>query len=463
MTVNKILFKKNTDKIFIYDNFIDEIINSSQKNYLLFGGRGSGKTTVLENAKKYFSENELLYYSENNIAEFLKYLTDVKNDASFKEVNLIIDNIDLIAKHIIENKLDDGINYVKKISILCSKITDNNKLVLLSSYMFPECLSAIINESLKSSAEPWSEFLASFSPIILTPWNYFENWNVSLKNITLSVLNKITDKSEFRNDNIINSFEIWWNIIIDLTGGHPALFSCAIYVFLDLVTKYEVLPEHQRCLLLIDMNIEKIKDLIITEITNETIHYIRKAIRSVKNAKERIYKDAYMVLLKIANNGDIDNILNIKYIERFLLKECLIYIDKNGKHVIPGSIIRDHIIISSNSDMFKTLDNNMSKRNTIEIRADHTEPNMKGSLIINTTDILLKGNAWKILQYLFDNRNKVCTLEEIAGATDINSGSGYSAVSSAIKRLMDKISPSENEGYKIITNKRGRGYVLNDN
>lgn len=445
--------------VFIYNYFIHEIVHSAPDNNLFyyFGGIKTGKSSFLHRLSEKFENVPV--YSGYNASSIKKLTADSKKICGKGVKAILIDDLDVFTINCI-NSGEKGINLFKNLyEIVEKKLPGSTKIV--ATGRCPENLMEKISDNhldLKGPNLLWSEILTRWHRSLLSPWMK-TNWEDNLKNCFKTEIEKIIEGVSQ------DSLNMLFDLLIKITGGHPALWGKATAEIKSLAKMHIAgkLPKNYENLFILDKHKKKntydeiqkyMKEYIEFYSGIEELPVFRRTLKKINNEDDPRLTDALNILYDIAESSDGININNQPYIRDFLVKNGLVYYDVNKmKHRIPGSILIEEI-----KRFFKTIDISEPFYSLFSIPADN---NISGKFIAKSRDreseISLKGTEWRIFKNIFEQKGGIVSLAELKKCSGIEKDT---SIRSALKRIDDKM--KEGGFGSVIENVHGEGYRYHD-
>lgn len=420
---------------------------------VLCGGRGIGKTAVLSMVTSRFRNlGSPQIYSINcrNRSAALLEISEFSEGIRDSEIQMVvIDNVDIAFTPRPGDSVDIQQRAARGLGDLVNwrqeRGKENRRLILGSTINFGGPRSERISDFTKGGALDLSSIVPT-APLIqiisdtlrpiahykLNPW--IGDWKSSWIDDFGSQLGAMTP----------GAIKLWSASLIDATGGHPALY-------MPVVTKLKELTvgepsEFERTLLGLAETSKSYETLLPNRITfymedllvPTGIATIRNSIRNLKDSQDELERRAFNALVRHVQPGENIDTAPLGVDRAILMEEGLLYPDSiNGNYVVPGSLIRDQVLQTSGV--------------SIDVQANPTS-DAAGTLTVGSKKIELKGNTWRVLDFLSQKQGEFVSLESMPQELDARN---------SIQRLREML---KRNGYShLIENVYGRGYRLISN
>jgi hypothetical protein len=434
--------------VFLYYNFVNDVINSDLDNscYYFWAGRKMGKTALLShlaekfNAKKIFSGR-----NKHDVDDLLNRITDNDHYGDFKN-GIIIDDLDFLTIGLLENNFNKSEKMVKLFNATTSASSKGFKIVA-TGRVDPGEMIQIINdhgiaddEQLNNSkiVDLWSDILSRWIKQQLSPWIPI-NWKDILHSNFVAEISAIQPKA------INTTLDKIFKVILNLTGGHPILWGSAT----SQLKKISKLNNQKENIFKAENvgqeEIDKIGHFINFHVGNEISSVIQMMLQEIP--KNYIPKLIQFLSYK---NDQRDQSEITPDARDLLAKSGFIFFDySQNRYQIPGKILEDEIK--------RFCDKHSLNTPQCSLKFDSVNPNSNGHLIIaiagEEITIALKGSSWRIIKYLYEAKGKILSNENLKEISGLKTDT---AVRSALTRLEKKI--RESGHIDLIENIRGEGY-----
>jgi|GEM_PF-1506557 len=432
-----------------YQQLVNDISTSIHRNCYVYGGRGIGKSGFLKQIKVIFEkggQKVKLIDGRNRIDAYKEF--NALYEAAEKDVvdfHLLFDNLDHFC-HEYGDFFPDSLNEViPKLDYLFKTLSSNRFRVIATGNIKP--LEMLTAENLNIEGDPlkywnffWSRIQAHWDNIRLDPWVF--GWEDKITNfISMNYSSKMP----------ASSLNLWIEVIIEQTGGHPAMVDSSIRELHRIINSTNISPIERKLIQDIEDHVLDVRESIIRHLQDHLVqkdlNRVRRRIALLRSSKDVQHINAYEELKKLALGSTEIPSYDIREI---LADEALIYENKStGLYIVPGKLLKKEILIGAIDS--ETLSN-------IQIIELDSGDIQRGRLIasLGNTPITidLKGATWKILKSMA-MKNNYSSVEQLVKLTQLPS---VAAVRSAIQRLEQKLKGAGLDG--LIENKRGQGYKL---
>lgn len=434
----------NSSLFFIYSDLVEQFFD--YKRFFLFGGTGSGKSTIInhieEHALNNMSSAEVIKLSGKDPEACIQASDSlarkiVDDDFTFC---LLIDDID---KLFLRQKVSPEESIIAFFNNLCLFFSradvDGSRICITTSNHPEETFSALDQDYLRFKEYAllrnfyFSNFTNSWSIQYVSPFETLVQDDFKQPFVDISLDPKI--------------LEVWKKIIIELTGGHLRLLSFCVSELVRLSSDKE-LKGYLKDLVEPDSLTKHTHEMIKNHLEDGLFkgpysklksHLFRMSVSDVP-----LEKQAFLALVAFAQDEHAPpSAAHRQYLEL----SGLIYRDPmSGAYVIPGSIVRDELL---------RLSQNLPKKLRYTI---HDESETGVFITYHAGKPIhhhITGTHWTLLKALNKADGEVLPFDDIK--TLLNKKSEY-AVRSAVKRLIEKL---DDFGYgDLIHNVRGIGYRI---
>jgi hypothetical protein len=392
---------------------------SIQGAVVLCGGHGTGKSKVLELLREKWQDKQPICISgAERHAAMAQISTQAGDGAALNP--LIIDDLDrLLRPHSGDEPKsfrclvnDLTALFTRGLSAPRRNIVAASSLNLLGTRA-QQLAGQIDQEYFSQSVGPFSQLLLAPKPIVLNPWG--RNWERSVEDLF---------ESMFPDGELA---EAWGKVIIDLTGGHPALLCPALTHVQLLLADMGELEGVDRALVdqtkFSQRTEEQIRLWVEDLLANAALARIRSVIRHLGVSTDPDAAMAYGMLLRLPTQAE-DLLWTSPEAYRaraILIEDGLLYRNHlTGSYKIPGRLVSDYLRGIS----FVRSEPSSSSEPRLEAHED--EENC-GRLIYGDKDVELRGQSWKNIRKLLTNKGQYLALDEFEGGRN------------GIKRLRDEL------------------------
>lgn len=438
----------------IHQRTIEDITGSLPYKPKIFihAGRGIGKSTVLtEIAERQESGNKATLIDgrrwRTSPAE-IKAAEAIYSSIFLDDIDHVLSMTGLMAK-------DSFQEVIRTIIEAAATLLDRGHNFVVTSTLSPISLLDLIqqyNPNDRLREEAYSLFTQDFIDQPLDPWA--GDWERDLASITRRHLRSIGE----------DQLRICQETILELSGGHPALFSWALFEVADIVSDRRSSGADQlRELLLQNQRVATpaLRTLLTSHLEDYLLRTgLKRLLVSVRDLQESEHvgkRQAYDWLISIAKGTADTPPLKAREILR---DEGLIYRD-NASYIIPGTLLPRVILQAAEGS--KRLNDHLnepqmepSSLRELKIEPDSIAPGLRGKLVMGSgntrLEVALSGGPWVILDKLFERPDHVFSLRELV----LPPLTSEPAAQSAMQRLQSKLRQAGVLG--VVENVYGKGY-----
>ncbi|MBN1543821.1 winged helix-turn-helix transcriptional regulator [candidate division KSB1 bacterium] len=439
------MITENLEKYFVYENELQQLLNAPWANSYLYGGRGVGKSTFLHRLQERLGtaiwiDGSNWYAAEEKIGQL-----DPQETA--KNGHLIIDDLDQFCAIGYEREGDRFEETVNRLDELFKRLTAKGWRVYATGTRKPQYFLNMregwgnVSESAPWWQMFWSYIDMSWDHFRFNPWKY--GWESNLHDWLLANFSARLEESQL---------QLWGDLLVSLTGGHPSLLKAALLELQHLLAGKELTPLQQRLLQPFPESDTEIRraqtrryledSLVLTGLKR-----LRRALQSLREMGQTSRPELSGFLIRLAQGEVVTPPYDVREI---LTDHAIIYLDEeSGRYRIPGDLLTNEIL-----RFFPPAEHAPQ----MNVEADAAEPKRKGMLIYrqgpHALPLRLSGSSWQILNLLDQNKGQVVSVEQLQKELH---KSEY-AVRSALQRLENKL--KEIGADNLLENSRGKGYRL---
>jgi hypothetical protein len=431
----------------IYPQTLADLQSSSRLKVFLSGGRGMGKTFLLQELAEFRSREtgvESRIIDGRNWPAALEELarshavlgrwratragSDVKGDNRLGD--LLVDDLDRLIDSAGAQEPQVFEELMTHLLDLISSLPENGKLCAFTSLFHANRMAELLEmlDSRPGLDRKTSLAIRAFSTLIqmydnmpINPWS--RGWEKKIGVCVKARLPRLSSAGQ----------ELCRNLLTKLTGGHPALLVPALSELVALAATRDLSSTSSAEL-----------EIVIEDAAHEKgIGVLRRALSSLRDAEREEWRSAYEDLRQLA----LGNIPAPPLLSReILVGEGLLYKEESSlRYVIPGEILRGELLREPAGPL------------RMEIEPDPQAPDKHGFLKVwdrfRERRIPLSGGAWSVLKTIFDEPARTISLDELCERTHLTT---ENAVRSAIQRLIGDARASGVEN--ILDNLYGKGY-----
>lgn len=442
-------------ELFRYKADVEQIVGKVvDRPVLVQGGRGLGKSRVLDYLQMRFGEGMAFRLDGRQGPLACQKLLEWAD--SGKKVTLI-DDLDIL---LASAASDPRISFIEVLKGVTNCVPDSVqlqsgfRLVATSGISFvrgldrifpgdmlsDETIAALVSSNLRQQLETYP----------LDPWEgrWADRWRGDFAA-------EVQAKVEVMDEALLNQLS---EAILDLSGGHPAIFGPAI----ESLESLRVRNAAERNLVLglpadadptADEIGSAIREFLEDKLERRALDPLKSAIRKLQTSTIDVEKEAFRVLVTLAKNEQGDTERARLPVWEILRDEGLVYRDSVLKrYKVPGVLLRRHIREA-------VMPGVPEAGSSIEVL-----PESAGSGIVRLPPgcqkdrVSLSGKPWLVFYTLYQHKGAVVSNSEIQAAAKLPSN-GYS-VKNAIQRIQLRLEEAGASG--IIVNEYGKGYRLVD-
>lgn len=440
-TLKKILIsmKEHTRKL--YGDVLDEIFSGARPEwrYLIFGGRGLGKTVLLMILEDRYKDHLSIDGRLKSAPEQIIRWTEEPYGA------LLIDDIEKA----LTSKVSEALFNVRPADPNCLIVATSRKLPTLIQQ---EILSqdTELNNGNGSLANLFSPLLNSYKEVRLNPWH--ANWQADteecIETKLVELLGITENELEPEQKKMVR---VWQRTCIRLSGGHPAMLA----LVLKGLNKFCKEENKTNCENLINKGGEKArKDL--DEAVSRFIEglFVEAGLWVIGRAIEALKEDsgeAYRYLVQLALN---ESAPPNAWVEKALQHHGLAYKEKDRVE-LPGELIRQYILRTAPASLTAKPEEKETYVELKNINSDH------GTLFFKrgeeTGEINLSSNAWKVFRLIYERQGSPISVTELSN--EANVGNNKTSIYSAIQRITDALKAKQLS--YLLVNQYRLGYSIN--
>jgi hypothetical protein len=459
--------------VFIFGNFVAKAIARLRHAPVnMYGAEKVGKTSVLQHVQRELNEPESAVVNcRGNAKAGLRRLIDWSRD---KNRTLLIDDVDqlLFGDGLSDEELRAAVSALTK--LVGNQEDRPTRLLTTTTGKFYDPLGprpAFFKPRRQlpgDVATICSNIVTQLSQARLDPWgeNWAERWQT------------LFDKEFERFLRDFRNLHLWRDVILDVTGGIPALFGPVVRR-LDTelsslqkrtASEFETVSPSSVWGLLRRADTPHIDRLIKRHVEawlddenlrDEGLPFIKRVIRKLRDTPKELENWAFKRLVDLARGKEHhvwpEEKRQENAVRDLLIIECgVMYEDPTTKDcMIPGTALAEVVLLADRGAPPSTEQGVQLMR----IEPDPTRPG-RGAVVISNEGreerIVLRGRPWLILEFLQRNQGVEQSLEAIAGGCKLRN---VRAVQNGIAILKAKLKESGIKESAIpIINRRDRGY-----
>lgn len=439
---------KSSKPVFLYDNIIQRIENSSSENshFYILGGRKMGKTSILSKLKDKYKLPAIYSGKDfNSILSFKESLASLVDDAKFQYSDnkfILIDDLDYMSIGLnVTDHADNSSNLFMSLYEATKMASLYGIKIIASGRHHPAALLKILDEkkddeniNTRIEHEFWSDVLSRWVEIPISPWislRWSEVLLMKLKTIINKCAANVNNQLESELNDVIHK-------IIKLTGGYPPLWGVATSELQRIVSDElsmkrtnESGNKHN------GISGDIIRLFIHQHILSTAMPVVRSILSSLSMAELSVLKEISL--------GNVADASKQRTIDLLISAGLTFYDGQEGVYRVPGDILCDEL---------KTY---TALSSIFTIEADPENKTKKGFLIIakgtENIRVSMKGSAWRVLKHLVEARGKIVSVDELLKASKIEKPN---TLRSAIRRIESLVSKSTE--IQCIENIHGEGY-----
>jgi DNA-binding winged helix-turn-helix (wHTH) protein len=439
----------------LYPSSIIASLNDMAKpNVFLVGGRGFGKSVVLrraaEAAKAAGRKLELIDGRdwESALETFRDLARKISGQGGGEQVekglrDLYFDDLDYFIKAVDDFAPDRRDQAIEDLYRVASTLAGRKRRCVVSSTLYGHRLQNFLLDL--RSGDPGSEkvisaaslFFTGFDAVWLKPWE--GEWKTRIGGLVEKHLGGLTPSAR----------ELSEKLIVELTGGHPALLSRSFeHLGRLLETEGSILArrltsEKSAAEVATAVLERDLRTYLEDSLLQKGIGSLRRALVRLRTSEEREIKAAHLGLLAFARGQPL--VLPARSRD-ILLGEGLLFRDPGTSgYAIPGELFRKELVFEGGGGF------------TVQLQPDPVEPDRQGIAIarddVRQQPVRLSGGPWSVLQVLFAEAPRFVSLDELRARTHLQT---ENAVRSAIQRLTADLRSAGVEG--LVENQYGKGY-----
>ncbi len=424
------MFERN----FIYQSLVEEFVASPVGTTLLTGGRGTGKTMVLQELERALKDRA---GDECKGANFSIFISGFPSDAAAKAVKeaahdktyryVFLDDLDVL----LMNLDRDRPAVIKDLMYVVAKTNATENRVFITSSTPKRRLTALVSDE-----GTLSYILQKPQQCPLNPW--MPSWERRLHELSMAVLrNSLKGK-----DKDAGGCELWVNAAIQLSGGHPTLFFPALQYLARLLRdsggKVPDVPD--------------VKQRLRNHLTSSSMSDIKFVVEGLSTATGEEEQKAFRTLMAIARAGGcIEYAMGSREQDDLSLlrleEEALFYYSADDEWVIPGEMLVKEIAgnVASGEEVF-------------QLRPDPGAPAHQGEVIRRVGGeeqaVELGGQPWQILYYLASQDGQgLVPREQIVEHAGLKKKASFRNAYNQLKKKLLTLTET-----KLTENRRGQGY-----
>lgn len=421
----------------------------TKRKIFLAGARGFGKSLVLERLEREIKKQEpkrkVRRLQGRNWPDALKELRRLAELLSGEETlgeklpDLLFDDLDSFIQLVDTLRQDRCEQMIRDLHLVVSTLAGRDRRCVVTSTLsqsrFQDFLLALEERgsAKKVVVQAASLFFAGFDSVWLDPWQ--GDWKGRVRWLVKTHLPSLSPGAKRLSE----------SVIVELTGGHPALLARAFeHLARELTSKGALLAQSLTSegadLAELERNLRKYLEDSLLQQGMGSLH---RALARLESSEDPGLQAAYADLLAFARDDTYELPAQSRDI---LLGEGLLFRDPaSNTYRLPGELFRRQLVLTGKGAL------------TVELVPTETEPHRQGIVSFEEgarrLDLELSGGSWRVLQVLFDEAPRFVSLKELQEHTHLTTDN---AVRSAIQRLSSELRTAGIEG--LVENQYGKGY-----
>ena len=441
---------------FFFSILRDEICRTEKYKFYIQGGRGVGKTPFMLGLTDDLKGS--MFFSGRDYSPLKEFLdNEPEKELAGNNSALIIDDIDKFTLNLLRHDRNRCDAIFSRLLNCINILNGEKRKVIMSGNLMAEHMVSPIDPEIirlkKELPDATKAKLFLFWSLIPTQWDSrsLNPWESPFwRNKFFQKFSAHYDRSEFnqccKDDK--RYVEKWFDVVLDLTGGHPYFFSIAtrglnilLNEALSLSSDDEPLPD-----VLCDEKF--LSNYLEAQIVREGTYPIHASLDRLMTVQGEEYVGLFEALFGIASSEHCSGEIRNVNIETLLINEALVFRNHGVESEIPGKIVCKTILqYKPSAPKIEVVGSELDDRGTINVTDQGGEKTLA-----------IKAAAWKILDHLYSVRPESALVDELVVLGGENPYS-QSTVRSAIDRLRSKLEHVGIAPDKVVKRVSAKEYI----